>query len=726
MTFGAPQWLWGLLTLPLLTLLFVRAEVRATRRLREFISPRLLPVLAATVDRVRRSLRFALQLIALGLSLVALAQPRWGYTWEEARRKGLDVFIAIDTSRSMLSNDVQPNRLGQVKLATQDLLNTMEGDRVGVIAFAGRAFVQAPLTIDYDAVVEAITDLDTRTIPEGGTNIAEAITLATQTYGKSALGNRALIVFTDGEELDGDAVKAAKAAAAEGVRIFTIGVGTVAGSLIPLPEDSGGSSFVKDDKGQVVKSKLDEKRLREIAESTGGFYLHLENGPRTMQQLVASGLSTLHASDIDARMSRRPIERYQWPLAGAVLALGVAVLLRDRKRIRIRAGDERPASQRLPLATATALLVLTASAFSAVPGVDQYRHGKYSEAYDSFEKDLKNHPDAAVKDKMEFDAGTAAFKMGKYDKAIEAFSNALLSRDKRLQENSHFNAGRTLEERADLDKQEEDTLRDLENAQSHYEDTLKLNPHNEPAKANLEEVKKKIERLKQKRTQPTPTPPPQEQQQQKKQQDQQDESQQQQNSQNQQQQQPQTSNQQSQSQSQSQQQQQQNQSERQNQQGTGKDQKQDQQQAKNDRQKSPASHAGPSPSPSPGQGNDAHDQNNDQGGDNQQSSPSPGNNAQSSPSPTPGEGSESGEATSPSPSPSASPGKKLAGDIKDTGGQPGSQQPEAAPEAAESEQNEQGQMSERQAEALLRSMKDDEARVQLDEHRSVHRVYKDW
>src|SRR5438105_4790097 len=280
MSFGTPAWLWGLLLIPLLIALFARSEQRGLKRLQEFVSARLLPQLAGTVNRPRRILRFALQLLGLALVIVSLAQPRWGYTFEDVKRKGLDLLIAVDTSRSMLSNDVQPNRLERVKLATQDLINQLQGDRVGLIAFAGRAFVQAPLTIDYDAVIEAINDLDTKTIPEGGTNISEAITLADRTYGKSAMGNRALIIFTDGEELSGDAVKTAKAAADAGARIFTVGVGTPEGSLIPVTGEDGGTAFVKDTKGQVVKSKLDQKRLREIAEATGGYYLHLENGKR--------------------------------------------------------------------------------------------------------------------------------------------------------------------------------------------------------------------------------------------------------------------------------------------------------------------------------------------------------------------------------------------------------------------------------------------------------------
>src|SRR5256712_9452312 len=251
MSFGAPQWLVGLLLLPALVVLFVWAERTGAQHLRDFVSPRLLPQLAGNVNRFRRILRFGLQLLALALALIGLAQPRWGYTFEDAKRKGIDLFIAVDTSRSMLSNDVQPNRLERVKLATQDLVNELQGDRVGLIAFAGRAFLQAPLTIDYSAAIDSINDLDTNTIPEGGTNISQAINLAVQTYGKSAVGNRALAIFTDGEELSGDAAKAAKAAADSRVRIFTIAVGTPEGSLIPISGEDGGTAFVKDSKGQV-------------------------------------------------------------------------------------------------------------------------------------------------------------------------------------------------------------------------------------------------------------------------------------------------------------------------------------------------------------------------------------------------------------------------------------------------------------------------------------------
>src|SRR4029077_12855957 len=336
MSFGAPQWFWALAVLPLLIGLYIRGERRSALQLREFVSPRLLPQLAGNVDRVRRAIRFGFVLLSLTLAITALAKPRWGYIYEDVKRRGLDLLFAIDTSRSMLSNDVAPNRLERVKFAAQDLITELQGDRVGLIAFAGRAFLQAPLTIDYGAVVESINDLDTKTVPEGGTNISEAIALASRTFGKSAMGNRALILFTDGEELSGDAVKMAKTAADNGVRIFTIGVGTSQGSLIPLADENGGTSFVKDSSGQVVKSKLDENRLREIAQATGGIYWHLESGLTTIRELSSGGLQKMHAAEMDVRLSRRPIERYEWPLSVALVALALSILIGERKRARAR------------------------------------------------------------------------------------------------------------------------------------------------------------------------------------------------------------------------------------------------------------------------------------------------------------------------------------------------------------------------------------------------------
>jgi len=755
MTFGAPIWFWAVAVIPVLALLFARAEQRGVARLREFVSPRLLPQLAGTVNRGRRVLRFAFLMLGLAFAIVSLARPQWGYIYEDVKRKGLDLLFAVDTSRSMLSNDVQPNRLERVKLAAQDLINQLQGDRVGLIAFAGRAFLQAPLTIDYDAAVESINDLDAKTIPEGGTNISEAINLALNTFGKSAAGNRALIIFTDGEELSGDAAKVAKTAADAGVRIFTVGVGTPQGSLIPVTSDDGGTAFVKDSAGQVVKSKLDEKRLREIAQATGGFYLHLDDGPRTMSQLYSQGLANMKAAEIDARLGRRPIERYEWPLGAAVLALTMSILIRERKRVRVRARV--PRWSKIAVPAAALILIYARPAFGAATGLNLYREGKYNDAYKSFQEDLQSHPDSSEKEKIEFDSGAAAFKMGDYSKALQSFSNALLSPDRGLQENSHFNLGRTLEDRADMDQTNETTLKDLTDAAAHYESTLELNPKNEAAKANLEEVKKKIERLKQHPKQkPTPTPPPQQQKKDKNQQQNGGEQNQDQ--------------QQSQSQSgsgkdQNQQQQQQGQ-QAQSQNQTGSNQNKDSQdksnqtQAKNEPQKnqqpkpgeSPTPSAGkdqqsqPSPSPGKGENKNAGATPSPSAGEQDrpasaeatagrqssgkqeqpEGSPSPSAGEDQKPSPSPGEGEGEGENATPSATPTSSPQKKLAGEIKGANGDQEPQKPQNAAQLADAEAEKEGQMSEKQAELLLQSMKDEEQRVQLDERKVRRHVYNDW
>jgi len=728
MTFGAPQWLWGLLLIPILIALFIRAEHRGLRRLQEFVSARLLPQLAGTVNRPRRMVRFGLQLLGLSLALVSLAQPRWGYTFQDVKRKGLDLLIAVDTSRSMLSNDVQPDRLERVKLATQDLINELQGDRVGLIAFAGRAFLQAPLTIDYEAVMESINDLDTKTIPEGGTNISSAIDLATQSFGKSAAGNRALIIFTDGEELSGDAVKTAKAAADQGVRIFTVGVGTPQGSLIPITSDNGETAFVKDSSGQVVKSKLDEKPLQEIAQATGGFYLHLENGPRTMQQIYNEGLVKMQAAEIDVRLSRRPIERYEWPLGAAIIALAFSILIGERKRVRERNYIPSPVKA-ISKAVGTALAIFCCQfAFATTPGLEAYQNGKFEDAYSHFQETLKTHPQSRAEDKLQFDSGAAAYKLKDYGKALESFSQALLSLDTGLQSKSHYNLGNTLYQRGEAQKSDEKKLSDWTNALDHYEQTLKAEPQNKEAKENYEYVKKKIEELKNKKQpeqKPSPSPSPPQQNKQDKQNQQQSGS----GGQNQQQ----KDQQQKQQQGQGEQQQKDEQQQSQDQSGSGKDQqeqkKQQRSQGKNE-QKPEQPKAGESPSPSPNQEKQGNQQ---QKGRSGESSPTPGpgstppgggedQNGNEQPSPNPGEG-ENGE---PSATPAESPEKKFAGEVKGAGENKSQKPPDKDAQPTEAEVEKEGQMSERQAEALLESMKDEEARVQLNERRAARRVYNDW
>jgi Ca-activated chloride channel homolog len=422
-------------------------------------------------------------------------------------------------------------------------------------------------------------------------------------------------------------------------------------------------------------------------------------------------------------LSRRPIERYEWPLGAALAALALSMLIGERKHVRERIHV--PAPAKVTAATAAFVIFLCQFAIGAAPGLDAYSNGKFEDAYGQFQQTLKSHPQSRAEDKLQFDSGAAAYKLKDYSKALESFSQALLSPDTGLQSKGHYNLGNTLYQRGEAQKSDDKKLSEWTNALSHYEQTLKLEPQNKEAKENYDYVKKKIEELKNKKQaeqQPSPSPspsPPQ-----KNKQDKQNQQQQQQNQQQQQQQQNQEQGQ-GQQQQKDQQQQQSKDRQSQNQSGNGKDQKEknDQSQAKNEPQKSPQQQPGESPSPSPGAEKQQGNQPSPSPGERQgEQSPSPGEGENETPSPSPGEG----ENPTPSATPEESPQKKFAGEVKGAAEDKSQKPPDKSVQAVEAEAEKEGQMSERQAMALLESMKDEEARVRLDERKATHHVYNDW
>jgi tetratricopeptide (TPR) repeat protein len=399
----------------------------------------------------------------------------------------------------------------------------------------------------------------------------------------------------------------------------------------------------------------------------------------------------------------------------------LSILIGERKRSRERVYSHVPAKI---ATTATALwLAICQFGFGAAPGMDAYRDGKFNDAYSQFQQTLKSHPQSRAEDELQFDSGAAAYKSEEYVKALESFSQALLSSDNGLQSKSHYNLGNTLYQRGETQKNDDKKLSDWTNALDHYQQTLKIEPQNKEAKDNYDYVKKKIDDLKNKKQQqppPSPSPSPQQKDKQQKQ-----------NQQNQQSQQDQQQNQQQQEQQNQQQQkdQQQQSRDRQSQTGSGKDQKEEKQneqsQGKNEPQQSKQQKGNqPSPSPSPGE----KQQNQQQSGEGEQPSPTPGDHGNEMPSPFPsatnGEGSE--ENPTPSATPTESPQKKFAGEVKGAGNGESQQPSDKNAQTAEDEAEKEGQMSERQAETLLQSMKDEEARVQLDERKPSRRVYNDW
>ncbi len=287
--------------------------------------------IAATFSFNKQIWKYALLVFAFIFAVAALARPQWGFQWQEIHRQGLDIIVAIDTSKSMLTQDVKPNRLERTKLAVKDLLQKLDGDRIGLLAFAGDAFLVSPLTVDYSGFMLSLNDLSTRTISRGGTSISEAIQEAIKGYENILAKYKAIIIITDGENLEGDPLAAAKKAKEKGIKIYCVGVGTREGELIRVQNEKGELEFLKDEKGNFIKSKLDETILQKIARVTGGAYVRASGGKFGMDLIYEQQLAKLEKRDFKSKMEKKYYERFQIPLAISLALLLTETFLNTRK-----------------------------------------------------------------------------------------------------------------------------------------------------------------------------------------------------------------------------------------------------------------------------------------------------------------------------------------------------------------------------------------------------------
>lgn len=292
----------------------------------------LLPHLTDAVDGKARTLKAALVTGGLCCLLIGLLGPQWGFRWEEATGRGVDLLIALDVSKSMLAEDVKPNRLQRAKLAVQELVPLLRGDRVGLVACAGTAFVQCPLTTDYGAFLLALEELDVETIPRGGTALAQAIRAGLEAFAAASSESRALVLISDGEDHAGDAMAAAREAASAGVAVFAIGIGTPEGELIPVTDERGQKVFLKDREGRTVKTRLDEATLQQVALKTGGSYVRATATAFGLDLLYRERIAALPQREFKSVRRKRYEQRFQWAVAAALLLLGVELLVSDRRR----------------------------------------------------------------------------------------------------------------------------------------------------------------------------------------------------------------------------------------------------------------------------------------------------------------------------------------------------------------------------------------------------------
>jgi Ca-activated chloride channel family protein len=330
MRFGEPMNFWLLFLVPALAVFFVWAFWRKRRAMERFAGAAMLEKLIQSVLLGRQYLKSSLTSIGMLFLALALTAPQWGAKLAMAQRKGVDVVVALDVSRSMLAEDTKPNRLARAKHQIGELLDRLEGDRVGLVVFAGQAFVQCPLTFDYGAVRLFLDVVNTNAIPVQGTAIGDAIRLASGSFEEGDRQHKVIVLFTDGEDLVSAPLTAAETAAATGVRIFAVGLGTPTGELIPT-RDGDEVGYHKDKQGNYVKTRLDEETLRQVAlVSDGGYFRSSLRGAEIAQ--IYQEISEMDQKEMGSTHFTEYEERYQIPLALALLCFVAEALVADRRR----------------------------------------------------------------------------------------------------------------------------------------------------------------------------------------------------------------------------------------------------------------------------------------------------------------------------------------------------------------------------------------------------------
>ncbi|MCX6355930.1 MAG: VWA domain-containing protein [Candidatus Aureabacteria bacterium] len=332
MQWGQPWYLYLLWLVVALLLYFRWAGGRRRRAMESFADPNLVPSLVLGLSVRRRKVKSALFLLSVTFLILALAQPKWGFHWQQVTREGIDIVIAIDTSKSMLATDVKPNRLERAKMEVSDLLEVLQGDRVALVAFAGRSHTVCPPTLDYGAAAMFLKIIKVGIVPFGGTDIGGAIEQAVRIFRGDERKYRALMILSDGEDHGEGLERAAKEAEKLGVKIFSVGIGSRSGELIPVDAEGGQKAYLKDQEGKVVQTQLNENTLQKLALMTGGAYVYPGGGQLGLVDLYKDKIATMEKTELLEQQRKVYENRFQWPLALALLLLCAEMLVRERKK----------------------------------------------------------------------------------------------------------------------------------------------------------------------------------------------------------------------------------------------------------------------------------------------------------------------------------------------------------------------------------------------------------
>ncbi len=476
---GGPQWLLlGLLALAVGVVAAV-AAFRRRARVRRLLGERLGDSLAPGIEVTRPVVRATSTALSLLLFSLALSQPQCGSRAELTKKRGIDVVVALDASKSMRARDVLPSRLERAKLELSTLLDELKGDRVAIVAFAGDAFVQCPLTSDYAAAKLFLRAIDPDQMQEGGTNIGAALATAERVLEGADRGakDRVVVLLSDGEDLSGEVGDATEALKAAGIKVFAVGIGSATGEPIPVLDKQGErTGYLKDPTtGQTVLSRLDEAGLESIAQATGGEYFHRPGGVAVPD--VAARIDRLQKTELESRITVRYDERFQAFLLPGLFFLLVAMGVGSPWRRR-GSGAALGVGFLLLAAPARALGPLETNPPGVERGLKAYDDGRFEDALREFtaaEHEAPGHP------ALEYNRGNALYRLGRYDDAREAYKRAADAAGPGLKERDLYNMGNTLAQ-----------LGDTKAAIGAYRKALVLEPRDEEARHNLEVLLRKI------------------------------------------------------------------------------------------------------------------------------------------------------------------------------------------------------------------------------------------
>lgn len=465
--FANPDYLFLLVILPVLIAFYIYALIRKKKALKKIGNPEILAMLMPDVSPKRQHLKFWLLFGAIAATIFIIAGPQFGSKLETVKRNGVEIMVCLDVSNSMLAEDVTPNRLEKAKQMLAKLTDGFTNDKIGLIIFAGEAYTQLPITSDYISAKMFLSSINPSMVTTQGTAIGTAINLAVRSFTPSETSDKAIILITDGENHEDDAVGAAKKAAEKGIHVNIVGIGLPKGEPIPL---DGNNNFMKDREGNVVVTRLNEQMCREIAAAGDGMYVRADNTNSALRALEKE-IEKMNKSELDSKVYSEYNEQFQILAWIALFLLLIEFFVMDRKNRIFR---------KIKLFSVIGLLLCASGVASAQKaerkhvreGNSLYKNEKYTESEIAYRKSLEVNPKSS---EGNYNLGNSLYKQGKYDEAAKQYQQTI------AQETNSSKLAQAYHNMGNIGMQKKQYAQSVEA----YKQSLRLNPYDDETRYNL-------------------------------------------------------------------------------------------------------------------------------------------------------------------------------------------------------------------------------------------------